>query len=101
MNRILKDSNLINTLALNLSRSEKVNSFNGEGIEECGQIAHSLSDMESSMFEVYEKLLPKLLHENITPDKIEDVLFDIAEELRHVLYHIKTPRYWKHIVSED
>ena len=96
-----KNISSINSLAKHLSRSEKVNSFDDENGQECGRIAHSLSDIEGSMVEIFEKLAPKLENENITPDEIDDVLFDIAGELRHIAYHINEPRYWKHIVSDS
>jgi hypothetical protein len=45
-------------------------------------------------------LLPRLLAPNMDESSIEDVLYDITEELRHVLYHIQDPKFFRHLVDK-
>jgi len=99
---LLKRGEDINNLALRLQRSNKVNAFDNGDYKESGTLAHCFSDLESSFSTFLDILLPKLMIENITPEEIEDTLFDIGQELNHILYHIKTAKYFKdYIYFED
>lgn len=80
-----------------LRKSKKVNSFDKEDEREADTLAHSLLDMEQSFKTVANELLPKLSSNNLSEDEINDVLFDIGEHLRHILYHIKDPQFYKYM----
>jgi len=45
-------------------------------------------------------LLPKLLNEDLSPEELNEVLLDIGEELRHILYHIKDPRFFGYLTDD-
>ncbi len=63
---------------------------------------HGFRDLEGSFSVFLDVPLPKLMIENITAEEIEDTLFDIGQELNHILYHIKTAKYFKnYIYFED
>ncbi len=102
MNRrlLLGKGDDINKLASKLSRSDKVNSFDDDD-KECGILAHSLSDLEGAFSAFLDIHLPKLMAENIDAEEIEDILFDIGQDFNHILYHIKTPRYFRHMLLNN
>jgi hypothetical protein len=81
----------------NIKKSQKVNGFNTDEINEAGTIAHGLLDIEESLNAITHKFLPLLSSENISEEQVDDVLFDIGEELRHILYHIKDMRYYNYL----
>ena len=81
----------------NLKKSRKINSFNHGEFIEAGTIAHGLLDMEDSFVIIMTKFLPILSSDNIPEDKIDDTLFDIGEELRHILYHINDMNYYNYL----
>lgn len=81
----------------NIKLSQKVNGFDDHEINEAGTIAHGLLDIEQSLSVIKHELLPALLSEDISEEKVDDVLFDIGEELRHILYHINDMRYYAYI----
>lgn len=53
-----------------------------------GAILHALVDIKESMDAIYSNILPKLSVEGISQDEVQDLLWDIREEFRHVEYHI-------------
>ncbi len=60
-------------------------------------IAHALSDLEDSFCVVVKELLPKLLDETKSAEELDELLLDVGEELRHILYHIKDTRYFGYL----
>ena len=99
--RLLGAPAKVNGLAHLLARSDKVNDLDTTDRKECGTLAHCFNDLEESFLVVLDVLLPKLIRAEIQPEEIEDVLFDIGQEFKHILYHIKDPKYFRHIVSES
>lgn len=93
-------SNKLETLVNNLKKSRMVNSYDEEqGREEAGTLAHSLLDMEESFQVFLDKLLPKLISDKMSEEEIDDVLFDIREEMSHIFYHIKDPKFFSYITE--
>jgi hypothetical protein len=84
-----------------LRKSRKVHMYDSENEKEADRLAHSLLDMQESFREIYESLLPQLTSENIDEEKIDNVLYEIGEELRHILYHIKDPRFYSYLAEEN
>lgn len=83
-------------MAENLRKSDKVNSFDNNNEREADRIANSIVDMEES-FKTINELTPKLLSEELSEEKINDILLDIGEELRHILYHIKDAKFYGYL----
>lgn len=98
--KLLKNADAIKKLALNLSRSEKVNSFDEGDNKESWTLATGFSDLEESFCSFLDVHLPKLMVDNIKPEEIEDILFDIGQEFNHILYHIKSPKYFRHMLMD-
>lgn len=88
-------------LAERLARLKTVSQFDQPGEPQAATLAHSLTDLEKSFREILEVLLPKLLHESLDSDQLNDVLLDIGEELRHVLYHIKDPKFFGYLIDDE
>ncbi len=80
-----------------IEKSSKVNSFDTGEIREAAGIALGLLDMEESFLVIMNKFIPILASENITEEIVDETLFNIGEELRHILYHINDMRYYAYI----
>lgn len=65
-----------------------------------GTLAHALLDLEQPFCTTLDELLPKLLDETLTAEQLDDVLFGIREELRHVLYHVKDTKFFSHMLFD-
>lgn len=59
--------------------------FNKEKLD---AFIHSLADIKESTDKIYNEYIPKLL-ENRSTEELEEVIWDIREEFRHIDYHIK------------
>lgn len=87
-------------LGKRFSKIEKITKLNQGEDKEAWTLSHSLLDIEESCKIFIEQQLPNLLKENISDKQVSDILFDISENLRHILYHIKDPKYFSYIFEE-
>lgn len=84
-----------------LSRVPSVARFDRPEEPQAATLAHSLADLEGSFRTTVEVLLPRLLDRSLGPEELNDVLLSIGEELRHVLYHIRDPRYFGYLFDDE
>lgn len=87
-------------LADRLAKVPSVSQFDVPDEPQGSTIAHALSDLEDSFAVVLTELLPKLLDETKSADELNELLLDVGEELRHILYHIKDTKYFGYL-SDD
>jgi hypothetical protein len=85
-----------NLLTKNLNLSNNVVSYNNNE-SEAERLSHGLLDIEESFNKIYNEIVPKLLSKNLKIDEIDDLLLDIGEEFRHILYHINDSRYFEYL----
>lgn len=88
-------------LAERLSHLKSVSQFDMPEEPQAATLAHSLTDLEKAFREVVDVLLPRLLDETLESDQLNDVLLDIGEELRHVLYHIRDPKFFDYLTDDE
>ena len=96
----MEKSKKVATIIENLHKSRKVNSYNMEHENESETLAHCFLDIEESCKVMINELFPKLLSDSINEDDVDEILYDIGEEFRHVLYHIKDPKFYNYL-QED
>lgn len=68
---------------------------NQYGPEEAGTLVHAFTDLEESMRTFLGDQLPKLIDPALKGDDLEDLLMDIREEFRHILYHLHDPKFFR------
>ena len=56
--------------------------------EKLDAFIHSLADIRESTNNIYNKYVSKLLEDKST-EELEEIIWDIREEFRHIDYHIK------------
>ena len=98
--RLLMTPENARQLAERLQRLESVTQFDQPGEPQAATLVHSLTDLEKSFREITDALLPRLLNKSLGPEQLNDVLLDIGEEFRHVLYHIKDPKFFGYLIDE-
>lgn len=91
----------VRRLVERLSRIPAVAKYDRPGEPQAATLAQSLSDLEESFRTTLGVLLPKLLDRSLEPADLNDVLLDIGEELRHVLYHIRDPRFFAYLFGDE
>ena len=65
------------------------------GPDEAGTLVHAFSDLEESLRVFLDEQLPKLTDPAVQGEQLEDLLLDIREEFRHILYHIHDPEFFR------
>ncbi|MBH5401882.1 hypothetical protein HZZ13_29435 [Bradyrhizobium sp. CNPSo 4010] len=63
--------------------------------EEPETLAHAFSDLEISLRKFLHEQLPKLADPSIQGEPLGDLLLDIREEFRHILYHLHDPQFFR------
>ncbi len=93
----MEKTNRVATIIDNLNKSRKVASYNREKENESETLAHCFLDIEESCKVMITELFPKLLSDNMNEDDIDEIIYDIGEEFRHVLYHIKDSIFYNYL----
>jgi len=97
INNIMDFNQKLEIIAQNLKKSEKVNRYdNGEELE-AYTIAHALLDIEESATVLSKNFIPKLLSNDITENELNEILIDMGDVFRHIIYHIKDSKYYDYL----
>ena len=76
------EEEIILALKQNISKIETINS------QQRDAIIHGLIDIHESFERIYINILPQLSKDPTSKDVIQDLLWDLREEFRHIDYHI-------------
>jgi len=86
------------SLVKKLSESSTLRKLDRPNERGAETFAHALLDMSESFKKVESELLPKI--ERAEHDsEIEDAIFQIREEVRHILYHVKDAGLFEDILE--
>ena len=99
MTRMLNEAEKIKQLAEKLQKYECVSKFDSDDEPEAWRLAHSLSDLEQSFKRVLDNYIPALCEAD-NEEAVHNALLDIGEELRHILYHIKDPKFFAYLLED-
>ena len=97
---LLRDPTVIKRLAKRLSQCPEVTKYDHGDEMEAGVLAHSFADLEASFKTFLNERLPRLMDDQATPSDLCDVLLEIGEEFRHILYHIHDPKFYQYLHHE-
>ncbi len=99
--RISEETEREIALARRLSKVQQVARLDEGEHNEGWALAHGLTDIEQSCRVLLDKLMPALRSERITDEQINDILLDIGEELRQVLYHLQHLKYYGYLGATE
>jgi len=80
-----------------LSKCEKVNNYDTGKAKESDILSYSLTELNESFRRFIEELFPQLIHKDLEEEEIYNLLHEIGEEFRHILYHIKDSNYYNYL----
>ncbi|MBC7487906.1 MAG: hypothetical protein H7282_14280 [Cytophagaceae bacterium] len=81
---------------INLEKCERVIKYNTKEENQASTLAHALIDIEESI-DVIKNKIPQIYSNDLTKEEVDDLVLDIGEELRHVLYHIKDTKVYDYL----
>lgn len=91
----------IERLASLLALCPEVTRLNTPGEDEAWALAHHLTDLEEAFRVMLDDLFVKLGSPEADAAARYEVLLDIGEELRHVMYHIREARFFKYLEGSE
>jgi len=100
LKRLFQDPQDIRKLAEILSLCPEVTKFDAGEDKEAWALAHAFSDIEESILSLTEKQLPMLIQSQLEASEVKELLLQIGEELRHILYHIKDSKFYRYLYQE-
>ena len=71
-----------------------------KGLEDAWELAHTFSDLEESFSKCLDEYFARFQQKDLDASEVKDLLLDIGEELRHILYHIETPAFYAYLHSK-
>lgn len=92
MSGLLQSQNALQGLVLRLAKCQAIA---GYGPGEPEMLAYAFSDIEESFRKFLDEQLPRLADPSLEGERLEDVLFEINEEFRHILYHLHEPTFFR------
>lgn len=91
----------LKSLSLILAQSGTVNSHDDPDEPESSRLAYSLLELQGSFEKLSKEMIPQMSSGDIkNEEELDDLLNDIGEEFRHILYHIHDPKYFRYL-KED
>jgi hypothetical protein len=82
-------------LAARLASCPEVIRYDRPNEPEASALAHAFLDLAESFRRFIDEQLPKLEREGNNPEQIYDILLDIREEFRHIIYHLREPEFYR------
>jgi hypothetical protein len=87
----------LKVLAECLNRCEQVTRYDTTGENQAWVLAHSFLDLAGSFETFLGDQLPRLRDTGLSCEQLHDVLIEIGEEFRHILYHLREPAFFAYL----
>ena len=95
--RLLNTAKDVKSLANRLETVPQVRALDTDVDREAWTLAHAFEDLEQSFLVVLQDQLPRLTRDPLDATELHDLLLDVGEELRHILYHITHTRFYDYL----
>lgn len=93
----LKTVEHIAELAKRLSECPEITRYDSGEHHEAWALADGFSDLEDAFRAFLDEYLPKLADPQVRGEALVDVLLDIGEEFRTILWHIQLPKFYEYL----
>ena len=99
--KLLQDANNVKILSDKLSKCKYITRFDKKDEPEAWTLALAFNDLEDSFRKILDELFPKLIQKELNDSEIKNLLLEIGEEFRHILYHIKDTEFYNYLFEEE
>jgi hypothetical protein len=93
----VREATDLKVLAERLARCPEVTKLDEGEEKEAWTLAHAFGDLEESFRRFLEDQLPRLTQGQLEASEVHNLLLEIGEEFRHILYHIKDPIFYQYL----
>jgi hypothetical protein len=84
----------------NLEKCERVTKHSTKEENQADTLANSFIDIEEAL-KIINEQIPQLYQKDLTSDEVDELILEIGEELRHILYHIEDTRVFDYLKTTD
>lgn len=86
----------LNVVKRNIEKFERVTKHSTNEENQVDTLANALLDIDESI-QILKEQISKLYLNDLAKNDVEDLILDIGEELRHILYHINDTRVYDYL----
>lgn len=97
---IMEYQEKLSLIAAKLDKLKIIKSFDSIDEPESHVLAYSFLEIEESCKRLCRDFFPKLCSDTLSEEDINNLLFDIGEEFRHIMYHIGDTKFYKYLNEE-
>lgn len=97
---VLGTTDSVAELARRLSNCSAIKRYDSEEHNEAWALADGFSDLEGAFRTILDQQLPKLLDPEVKCEALVDLLQDIGEEFRTILWHIQYPKFYCYLHAD-
>jgi len=94
---MLKKVDGVSELAKRLSECPEITRYDSGDHKEAWALADGFSDLEEAFRAFLDQHLPKVVDPQVKGEALVDVLQDIGEEFRTILWHIQYPKFYSYL----
>ena len=87
----------LRAVTANLEKCERVKKYSTPDEDQAAVLAYSLLDIEEAAGKIINDHIPKLYLANLNADEVDDLVLEIGEELRHLLYHVYDTKVYDYL----
>jgi len=80
-----------------LSKLSEVTKHDKGEHKEAWTLAHSFLDLEGAFRKFLDEYLPRLENSHLSDEEVNDLLLDIGEDFRHIIYHLNDPEFFRYL----
>jgi hypothetical protein len=84
-------------IAEKLEACEEIRKYDTADEKQAWTLAHAFLDLAESFRKFLDQQLPKLERSSMDCEQMNELLLDIGEEFRHILYHIQDPAFYAYL----
>jgi len=84
----------------NLEKCHRVTQYSSVDENQANTLANSFIDIEEELRKIIDEQIPKLYSKNLTAEEVDDLILEIGEELRHLIYHVNDTKVYDYLKTK-
>lgn len=87
----------LKAITRNLEKCERITKYSTKDENQADTLANAFIDIEESIKKIANIDIPQLYLKDLKEEDIDNLILDIGDELRHLLYHIKDTKVYNYL----
>jgi hypothetical protein len=83
----------------NLAKCERVTKYSTFEENQADTLGNALIDIEEALTKINQQI-PKLYLKKLSEEEVDDIILEIGEELKHIIYHVKDSKAYNYLLED-